>query len=470
MSDATDLPITGCWGTFTFASIDRLSYFRLRSSGPKLFMNPAVNIPRVTRRHFLHAAGTLAGVLASGRAPALLAAESPGSRVRVAVLGLGRGMDHIGTYLQIPNAEVACVCDVDERRVAGAVRKVQEKTGKAPLGVRDFRRVLDDRNIDAVSVALPNFWHAPATILACRAGKHVYVEKPGSHNAHEAGLMVAAARKYQRVVQMGNQRRSRPEIIEAIARLRAGEIGPVRAARSWYDATRPGIGRGHPAPVPDWLDYELWQGPIAPRPYVDNLVHYNWHWRWHWGGGELANNGIHALDVCRWGLGVEFPQRVTYTGGRYHFSDDQETPDTAVASYDFGHCTAIWDCSSCLPRENEKHSFVSFYGDGGVLALDSGSGYRIFETNGKERLSVVGKSGDLPHFTNFIEAIRTGVKLNSEIAEGQKSTLLCHLGNIAYRTGTSLAVNPRTGTIDGATSRMKQLWTREYRRGWEPKV
>ena len=409
-------------------------------------------------------------MLAVGRAPALLAAESPNARVRVAVIGLGRGMDHVGTYLQVPNTEIVAVCDVDERRVAAAVRKVGEKSGKEPAGVRDFRRLLENREIDAVSLALPNFWHAPAAILACHAGKHVYVEKPGSHNAHEAELIVAAARRHRRVVQMGNQRRSRPEIIEAIGRLRAGEIGPVRVARSWYDANRVGIGQGKPAPIPAWLDYDLWQGPIPARPYVDNLVHYNWHWRWHWGGGELANNGIHALDVCRWGLGVEFPRRVTYTGGRYHYTDDQETPDTAVATYDFGHCAAIWDCSSCLPRPHEKHPFVSFYGDGGVLNLDAGSGYKILDHNGKELVSVTGRSGDLPHFTNFIEAIRSGVKLNSEIGEGQKSTLLCHLGNIAYRTNTSLEVDPATGRIRSATRDMNRIWTREYRRGWEPKV
>lgn len=422
--------------------------------------------PAVPRRSFIKSTGLITAMLAVGRAPAMLAADSPNERVRIAVIGLGRGMDHIGTLLQVPHAEVAAVCDVDERRVAGAVRVVREKSGKEPRGVRDFRRLLQDPDIDAVSLALPNFWHAPATILACRAGKHVYVEKPGSHNAHEAELMVATARQHRRHVQMGNQRRSRPEIVEAMARLRAGEIGPVRAARSWYSANRGTIGHGKPAPVPAWLDYELWQGPILPRPYVDNLVHYNWHWRWHWGGGELANNGIHALDVCRWGLGVDYPKRVTCTGGRYHFQDDQETPDTMVATYDFGHCAAVWDCASCQPRPQEKLPFVVFYGDNGSLALDAGSGYKVYEANGKERLSVVGKSGDLPHFTNFVESIRSGVALNSEIAEGQKSTLLCHLGNIAYRTGTSLETDPQTGRIQGATREMKRLWTRDYRRGW----
>ena len=433
-------------------------------------MNTKTTSSRLPRRSFLQSTGLMAGIIAAGRAPDLVAADAPSERVRVAVIGLGRGMAHVDSLLKVDHAEVAAVCDVDERRMASAAKVVRERGGREPRTARDFRKLLEDPEIDAVSIAMPNFWHAPATILACQAGKHVYVEKPGSHNAHEAELMVAAARKHRRSVQMGNQRRSRPETIEAIQRLRAGEIGPVRAARSWYAAARESIGHGKSVPVPEWLDYELWQGPIVARPYVDNLVHYNWHWRWHWGGGELANNGPHGLDICRWGLGVDYPKRVTFTGGRYHFQDDQETPDTAVATYDFGHCTAIWDCSSCLPRKSENLPFVTFYGDNGVLTMDGGSGYKIHDIDGKLRQSVKGTFSDLPHFTNFIEAIRSGTALNSEIAEGQKSTLLCHLGNIAYRAGASLDIDPATGRIRGATRTIEELWTREYRRGWEPRV
>lgn len=269
---------------------------------------------------------------------------------------------------------------------------------------------------------------------------------------------------------MGNQRRSIPEVRDAVARLASGEIGPVRYARCWYDANRGSIGHGQPVPVPAWLDYALWQGPVPDRPYVDNLVHYNWHWRWHWGGGELANNGIHALDIARWGLAVGYPDRVTTNGGRYHFKDDQETPDTTLASFDCGTCGVTWDASSCLPRKEEHHPFVAFYGDRGVLALDGGAGYRVFDLDGRELRAVSGRFTDLPHFTNFVESIRSGVPLNSEIAEGQVSTRWCHLGNIAYRTGGSLAVESGTGRILNPTREMKRLWTREYRPGWEPKV
>jgi predicted dehydrogenase len=437
-------------------------------------MNPPSNeaCAMPGRRGFLRTTGSLAALLAAGQAPQFLRAESlnAASRVRVAVLGLGRGLDHISGYAPVASAEIAAVCDVDQRRLAAGVKAVEAKTGRTPAAVKDFHRILEDRSIDAVSIALPNFWHAPMTLLALSAGKHVYVEKPGSHNAREAGWMAAAATRHGRKVQMGNQRRSVPEIREAMERLKSGVIGPVRYARSWYDANRPGIGRGKPVPVPEWLDYALWQGPIPERPYVDNLVHYNWHWRWHWGGGELANNGIHALDLVRWGLGVVLPTRVSVSGGRYHFQDDQETPDTIVANFDFGHCGASWDSSSCLPRKEEAHPFVTFYGDGGSLSIDLGAGYRVFDLKGKETFRASGRFSDVPHFTNFIEGIRSGTPLNSEIREAQHSTMLCHLGNIAYRTGSVLETDPATGEIRNATPAQRKLWGREYRRGWEPRA
>jgi len=428
-----------------------------------------MNAP-LPRRQFLQSTGTLATLLALGQAPAVLGAEAPSGRVRVGVMGLGRGRDHISAFLQIPNVEIVYVCDVDQRRLAPAVKAIADRTGREPKTTQDFRRMLDDPSLDAVSIATPNFWHAPATILACAAGKHVYVEKPGSHNSREAELMVAAARKHRRMVQMGNQRRSLPEVKEAMARLHAGEIGPVRFARCWYSSARGSIGRGQPAPIPPELDYTLWQGPLPERPYVDNLIHYNWHWRWFWGGGELANNGIHALDIARWGLNVEHPHRVTVNGGRYHFQDDQETPDTTIATFDFGTCGASWDSSSCLPRTEEKLPFVAFYGDQGVLKLDGGAGYQVFDPNGKELRTVKGKFTDVPHFANFVDAIREEAKLNSEIALGQASTQLCHLGNIAWRTGATLKINPVNGHIQNSTREQRRLWTLEYRPGWEPKT
>ncbi|MBX3731152.1 MAG: Gfo/Idh/MocA family oxidoreductase [Verrucomicrobiae bacterium] len=421
------------------------------------------------RRQFTRAAGALAAALAAGLPPALARPEPASSRVRVGVVGLGRGLDHVRTFLRVPNVELVAVCDADSRRVAAA-RDLAVKEGASPRGEADFRRLLEEPDLDAVSIAMPNFWHAPATILACAAGKHVYVEKPGSHNAREGELMVAAARKHDRRVQMGNQRRSQPEIQEAIVKLHSGTIGKVRFARCWYDARRGGIGHGRPVPVPEWLDYTRWQGPVPERVYLDNLVHYQWHWRWHWGGGELANNGVHALDIARWGLDARFPLRVAVTGGRYHHDDDQETPDTTLASFDLGSSGITWDSSSCLPRRHENHAFVAFYGEEGVLAMDGGAGYRIHDLDGREVSAVAGRLDDRHHFANFVEAIRGDVPLNSEIAEAQISTRWCHLGNIAYRTRTQLSVDAVTGRIVRPTREMEQLWSREYRPGWEPKV
>lgn len=422
----------------------------------------------ISRRTFFHQS-TLAGagalVLGASRARAAL---SPGDKIVAGVMGLSRGMAHVEALLGIPNAEIAYVCDVDQQRVDKAARVVSDKQNRAAKGVQDFRRMLEDRDVDAIFIATPNHWHAPAAILACAAGKHVYVEKPGSHNPREGELMVAAARKYKRIVQMGNQRRSFPAMIEAVEKLRAGAIGKVLYARTIYTSARGSIGHGKQVAIPANLDYAIWQGPAPERPYVDNLVHYNWHWRWHWGGGELANNGIHALDVARWGLGVEYPSRVTFNGGRYHFKDDQETPDTGTTVFDFGGSGISWDCSSCIPRTHEKLPFVAFYGDGGILANEK-NGYAIYDLKGKEIERKDGPGGDKIHIQNFLDCIRSGKRPNSEIEEGQKSTLLCHLGNIAYRTGHTLHIDQRTGKIIDDREAQK-LWSREYRKGWEPKV
>jgi predicted dehydrogenase len=420
-----------------------------------------------SRRTFLKQTAAASAIATIGF-PAIRAAESPGDRLFVGVMGLGRGLDHVRALLECSNVEVAYLSDIDQRRVEKAAQTVAAKQDRKPKGVTDFRRILDDNSINALFIAAPNHWHAPATILGCSAGKHVYVEKPGSHNAREGELMVEAARKNKRVVQMGNQRRSWPAIIEGIEKLRSGAIGKVLFARTWYNNARTSIGRGKQVPVPEHIDYSLWQGPAPERPYVDNLVHYNWHWRWHWGGGELANNGIHALDLARWGLGVDYPKRVTFNGGRYHFEDDQETPDTGAAVFDFGGKGAAWDCSSCHPRREEALQFVRFYGENGSLA-NVGNGYKIFDAKGKEVSSGNGPGGDKVHIENFLEAIRGRAKPNSEIAEGQKSTLLCHLGNIAYRVGRTLHINQQNGRIVN-DNEAQSLWGRDYRTGWEPRV
>jgi predicted dehydrogenase len=413
-------------------------------------MKPKHAVPgqsSIPRRGFLKRSSLLGAGVAFAHAlpiPRLRAAPaSPGDTIRVGVMGTnGRGLDHIAHWLAADNVEVGYICDVDSRAVEKGVAAVAKKQAKAPVGVTDFRRVLDDPGITVLSIAAPNHWHAPATILACEAGKHVYVEKPGSHTPHEAERMVAAARRHKRAVQLGTQRRSWPWVIEAMQTLHAGELGRTVFARAWYSNNRPSIGRGRPAPVPEWLDYTLWQGPAPERPFKDNLIHYNWHWHWHWGNGELGNNGIHALDLARWGLEVDCPIRVTCGGGRYHFKDDQETPDVYVTTFDFGDKGASWESHSCDPHGFEGARFgVTFYCEKGSLVL-AGNSCRLLDLNDKLIREIKGPHNDNDHFANFLAAVRTGAPLNADIAEGQKSTLLCHLGNIAYRTGSTVNLEP----------------------------
>ncbi|MDG2122835.1 MAG: Gfo/Idh/MocA family oxidoreductase, partial [Verrucomicrobiales bacterium] len=366
----------------------------------------------------------------------------PSKRLRVAVMGLSRGIAHIKSFSKVPGVEIVAVCDVDSQRLAKGVAETEKATGSKPRAVTDLRTILDDPSIDALSIAAPNFWHTPATVMACAAGKHVYVEKPGSYCAREAELITAAATKHSRKVQMGAQRRSLPLYEEFIGRLQAGDIGTLRTARCFYTNKRGSIGRGKPAQVPSHLNYELWQGPAPLRAYKDNLVHYNWHWHWHWGNGELGNNGVHALDIARWGLGVDLPNKATCSGGRYHFDDDQETPDTTTAVYDYGHVSASWEGSSCLQRKGENLPFVAFYGDSGTLLTSGRHDYKILDPEGKEIESKQAAFTDLPHFQNFVDAVRDDTPLNLPIDDAQKSALLCHIGNISYQTGKTVHLDP----------------------------
>jgi predicted dehydrogenase len=384
-------------------------------------------------------------------------------------MGLGgRGTGLACDFQRQPGVEVAYVCDVDRRRAAVAARAVGAIAGHPPRAIRDFRRILDDREVDILVIATADHWHAPAAILACSAGKHVYVEKPCCHNPREGELLLAAARKHQRLVQHGTQRRSWPATREAIEKLHGGVIGRVLCARAAHSAIRSSIGRGSAAPVPEWLDWDLWQGPAPRRPYRDNLVHYNWHFFWHYSGGEIVNNGVHKIDVARWGLGVEFPRQVSSTGGKLCFQDDADTPDTHLVSYDFGDKMLVFENRNWHRGIGDYDRDVTFFGDQGTMVISAAS-YKAYDMAGKPIGQGAGCGGEVDHIPNFLAAIRDGRPLNAAIDVGYPSTVLCHLGAIAQRVGRSLKCDPRTGRIldDPAA---QQLWGRAYEPGWEPKV
>ncbi|MEM7474246.1 MAG: Gfo/Idh/MocA family oxidoreductase [Planctomycetota bacterium] len=418
------------------------------------------------RRKFVLASAGAAGLAltASGQ-------ESDLKPLRVAVMGLSRGAALATDFSSIPGVEVTHICDVDRTRMGSLAKQLQKKTEGDVKQEVDFRKILADPSVDVLVCAAPNHWHAPATIMACKAGKHVYVEKPCSHNPLEGEWMVEAAEKYKRVVQMGTQRRSAKGTQTAMQRLHDGAIGKVHLARCYYHNLRGSIGKGSEGEPPNQLDYDLWQGPALHRPYRTNLVHYNWHWFWHWGGGELANNGVHGLDLCRWGLQVDFPTRTVCSGGRYWYEDDQETPDTQSACFEFeGNKQITWDALSC-----NKHGpglICSFYGDQGALELESEGVFRRYDRNDKLVEEGMDKAiGQKEHLQNFVEAVRAGDAslLNQPITEGHKSTLLCHLGNIAYRTGRTVRTDSSNGHIL-EDQQQQEMWRREYEPSWESDV
>lgn len=422
----------------------------------------------INRRQFINRSAVGAAGLALASS-ATRAQEAPSNRVVIGVMGLSRGLALTEHFAAQPGVEVRYVCDTDSERT-GPAAAIVEKAGQArPQEIGDFRRILDDPEVNALVCAAPNHWHAPATILACAAGKHVYVEKPCSHNPREAELMAEAARKHNRAVQVGTQRRSSANIQNAIAALHAGEIGKVYSARATLGGNRPSIGTGKPANIPPHLDYELWQGPAPRVPYLNNRIHYNWHWFWHWGNGELGNNGVHLLDLCRWGLQVDFPTRVTSMGGRYAFADDQETPDTQSTGFEFLDGKLItWQGQSCNPFEPD---FINFYGEKGTLTMTDGGNFSVLDMENKVVRTEAGGRGDIEHVVDFVAAVRENrsTGLASGIEDAFKSTMLCHLGNIAQRTGRALRCHPANGHFVDDADAMK-LWTREYEPGWEPVV
>jgi predicted dehydrogenase len=449
------------------------------------------------RRIFLLGAAATAGAAQPPASPS----GSPNDAIRVAIVGLrGRGRDHIAGFLEQPRVDLAAVCDVDENLLQRRAAEIETRGRRRPAAYTDYRKLLEDSSIDAVAIATPNHHHALQTIWACQAGKDVYVEKPCSHTILEARQMVAAARRYNRVVQHGTQSRSIPVYREAVAKLRAGVIGDPYMARAIVYKWRGSIGRASPEPAPPGVHYDLWLGPAPDRPFTRNRFHYNWNWLWDFGNGDLGNQGIHELDVARWGLGVTYPTKVSTMGGHYLFDDDQETPNTMTAMWEFEeggrkksivfelrHWITNGEAGMGEPIAGDApHNLIGnlFFGCRGYLALDGQeTSYRTWL--GKERRPGPSRSqtgstlddwmyrvrrrlrtapprgGD--HFANFLDAARARDprRLHAPIEEGAISATLIHLANISYRLRRTVEFDPRTLSCPDVEA--QNLFTKAYR-------
>lgn len=444
-----------------------------------------------SRRNFIKKAviGTTAmtfgGILPSFSAKSYGNIIGANERINIAMMGVNaRGKALANNFAIQPNSQIAYICDVDSGAIGRCMPEVMKRQKRQPKTEGDFRRALEDKDVDAMVVAAPDHWHAPAAILASSAGKHVYLEKPCSHNPHEGELLIEAVKKYKNVIQMGNQRRSWPNVAAGIREVHNGAIGKAYFAKTWYTNNRAPIGVGKEVAVPNWLNFDLWQGPAPRRAFRDNILHYNWHWFWHWGTGEALNNGTHFVDLARWGLQVEYPRRVTSVGGRFAHKDDWETPDTQTIGLEFGNNSMItWEGRSCNGMKTDGATVgVVFYGDKGSLQINGDNAYRIFDLNSRlvkevrdttnvEATSLTNPSQQLDavHIQNFFSAIKDGSALSSDIIGGHQSTLLVQLGNIALRTGQALDIDSKTGRILNNKEAMDKYWKREYQTGWEPR-
>lgn len=440
-----------------------------------------------TRRNFIKkttasaAALGLHGVVFPGLG--LGAALGANEKVVCACIGIrSRGKAHVLAINAYPDAELRYNCDVDQTILDAHGAWCSERTGKVPRAERDFRRILDDPEVDAIFIATPEHWHAPMAIMALQAGKHVYVEKPCSHNPAENEMLVAAQKKYGKVVQMGNQQRSGKTSIQAISDIRSGVIGNVYKGEAYYSNNRGSIGKGREIPVPGTLDWELWQGPAPRTAYRDNVHPYNWHWFRRWGTGEIHNNGTHEIDICRWALGVDLPVRVSSFGGRFTYDDDWEFPDNQQATFEFegGKFISWTGHSRGIMKPERPGRGVTIYGDKGTIEL-SRNYYKRYDLGGNpiqfefepELSATTDTQGigslDVAHVANFFDAIRKGDTLAAPIDDASKSTMLCHLGNMAQDAGHDLEVDPANGKVRNSEAAMK-AWGRTYEKGWELKV
>ena len=444
-----------------------------------------------SRRDFIKKTATVSSAMAFGGVLPMFNAKSysrikgANDRINISVMGVNsRGNALAQNFAIQNNCDVIHVCDVDTRAITKCLISLKDKQSFTAESFIDFRKSLENKDLDIMVIAAPDHWHAPASLLSMQAGKHVYVEKPCSHNPNEGEILIKAAERYGKVIQMGNQRRSWPNVIEGINALKNGAIGNVYFGKGWYANNRESIGIGKYTAVPDWLNWDLWQGPAPRKNYKDNLIHYNWHWHWHWGTGEALNNGTHMIDLLRWGMGVDYPTKVSSNGGRFRYNDDWETPDTQIINIDFAeNLSMTWEGRSCNGKHSEGSSVgVMFYGEKGSILMNGGNDYTIFDLKNKIVKSVKSTTNidpmntvnpaqnlDVLHIRNMFDAIKNGEELNADIVSGHKSTLLMQLGNIAQRAGRSLNINPENGHIIKDREANK-LWQRSYEKGWEMKL
>jgi predicted dehydrogenase len=406
------------------------------------------------------------------------AADAPNDKVVLALIGIGstvpgsvggRGRQLLRPFASFKDVDIAYLCDIDESFFPFGQKLLAERQRREARVEKDLRRVLEDKQVDAVIVATPDHWHALATIWACQAGKHVYVEKPASHNLREGRRMVEAARKYHRVVQLGTQSRSSASLARAAELIRSGKLGKTPYARAWLGGSRPSIGKQRDAEAPPGVDYNLWLGPAPQRAFNVNRFHYRWHWRWDYGTGELGNNGIHALDRLRWILHLDAPTRIVAAGGKFFYNDDQETPDTLAVTYEFPMCSVTWEHAVWSRGMGDG---AAVFGEHGTLILDR-QGWHVEKgiearDQGDDKEQSVERT---IHQRNFIDCIKnsSGTSVsrpNADIEEGYKSTRLCHLGNIAFRTGRALHFDAQSETcLDDPEA--NRFLTRSYRKPFE---
>lgn len=434
------------------------------------------------RRTMIKGAGATLGMAMSARSYAQI--KGANDRLRVAVVGVnGRGQAHMSAFTKLPNVAVTHLVDVDSQVLAKRAGEFAAKGHAAPQTERDYRRMLDSKAVDIVTVATPDHWHAKLAIDAMDAGRHVYLEKPIGIAPAEGEALIAAQQRTGRHLQVGNQQRSSQETIELARLVQAGELGDVYEAQTWYANNRVSIGRGQEIAPPAHLDWNLWQGPRPRGPYRSNLVPYNWHWFWKYGTGETCNNAMHELDVARWMMGLTYPKTVSARGSRQFFrGDDWEMYDTLALDLAYADGRTIrWDGNSCNAMQRYgRGRGVLLLGTKGSAIVDR-NGFELFDLAGKpirqvaaaassETTGTVGEGAlDVYHAGNLVDVIRGRAKvLASPIREGHISTTLCHLGNIAYRTGSVLSLDESTGKPSSPEA--MKLWSVDYEPGWEVKA